>query len=223
MVDSHQAIYESIVQAGHLKGDAVYVFEKFGGEKTICRAKDLFENIAAFEKEALKNIKKGDRVLDIGAGGGRISFYLQEKGYDITALEKSKLICRVLKERRMKKIINIDIFEYFPRKKYDTALIVNVFSIFGEEKENIAKLFAHVAQKVLKKFGKLIFISVDTKSGKTEFLKRRFIFDKKIGKWLKSFYSSSKEIMQEAKKNGFFLKKYKKNKKRQYCLILKRL
>jgi len=223
MVDSHQNIYDLIIQSGHLRGDAVYVFEKAGGEKTICHAKDLFKNITALEKDAFKNIKKSDRILDIGAGGGRISFYLQEKGYDITALEKSKLICRVLKMRGLKKIVNADLFNYFPRKKYGVGLLINFYSIFGKKKEGIIKLLNFVREKILKKGGKFILILNEPTSGKTEIIKRRFIFRGKIGPWFESVHPYSYEIRVLAENKGFLIKNFKiDNYSGQFFLILKK-
>ena len=34
-----------------------------------------------------KNLKEGDRILEIGAGTGRYSVYYAEQGYDVTAIE----------------------------------------------------------------------------------------------------------------------------------------
>ena len=222
MVDSHQAIYELIIQAGHLNGDAIYMFEKPGGKKTICHAKDLFKNITALEKEALKNIRRGDRILDIGAGGGRISFYLQEKGYDITALEKSKLICQVLRERGFKKIVNKDLFSYHPSRRYGVILLVKVYSAFGQSKEDAVELIKFLANNLIEKNGKLIIVLANL-GRKVEKIKRRFVFQNKIGPWFESFYPPFPILVQLAKENGFTLEKYKwSSNRKEYFLILRR-
>ena len=222
MVDSHQNIYDLIIQSGHLRGDAVYVFEKAGGEKTICHAKDLFKNITAFEKDAFKNIKKSDRILDIGAGGGRISFYLQEKGYDITALEKSKLICRVLRKRELKKIVNKDLFSYHPSRRYDIVLLIKVYSAFGQSKKGTVKLTKFLANNLIKKNGRLIIVLADLGKG-VEKIKRRFVFQNKIGPWFESFCPPFPILVQLAKKNGFTLEKSKwSSNRKEYFLILRR-
>jgi len=222
MVDSHQDIYDLIIQSGHLRGDAVYVFEKAGGGKTICHAKDLFKNITAFEEDALKNIKKSDRILDVGGGGGRISSYLQKNGYDVTVLEKSKMICRVLKERGLKKIVNKDFFSYYPSWRYDDVLLIKIYSIFGQSKKDVAKLIKFLANNLIKKKGKLIIVLADLGKEATK-IKRRFIFQNKVGPWFESFYPSLPIFIQLAKENGLILEESKWNSNRkEYFLILRR-
>jgi len=226
MTINHQSIYDLIIESGYQNKNATHIFEiKHNNEK--CRryyhhTKSLFDKVTLLEVEALSYLKKQDRILDIGAGAGRISMYLQIKRHNVTALDKSKPICKVLTKRGIKKVINVDIFKYFPRRKYDVVLFVGVYSVFDKKKENITKFLDYVKGKILNKDGKLIFILADANLGKTEIVKRRFIFKNKIGPWFESIYPSAKDIIKLAKENNLSIEEFKKNNSGQYFLILKR-
>jgi 2-polyprenyl-3-methyl-5-hydroxy-6-metoxy-1,4-benzoquinol methylase len=62
-------------------------------------------------------------ILDIGAGAGGHALLLQERGFDVTALEISAMAVDVMKARGVNKVITADIFEY-QQKKYDTLLML---------------------------------------------------------------------------------------------------
>ncbi|MHA2277330.1 MAG: class I SAM-dependent methyltransferase, partial [Candidatus Kariarchaeaceae archaeon] len=51
--------------------------------------------------ELLKFVK--EPILDIGCGAGRHSLYLQEKGFDVMALDNSPKAIKVCQERGIKK------------------------------------------------------------------------------------------------------------------------
>ncbi|MBC8006270.1 MAG: class I SAM-dependent methyltransferase [Verrucomicrobia bacterium] len=80
-----------------------------------------YKEMPALEKKAL-NLCKGT-VLDVGACAGSHSLYLQEKGFDVTALEVSALCCEVLKSRNIHKVIQQDVFK-FNDQKFDTILLL---------------------------------------------------------------------------------------------------
>lgn len=80
-----------------------------------------YKKMPALEKKAMSLCK--DKVLDIGACAGAHSVYLQEKGFDVTALETSALCCEVLKDRNIENVIQQDIFK-FNDQKFDTILLL---------------------------------------------------------------------------------------------------
>lgn len=80
-----------------------------------------YKQMPALEKKAM-NLCSGT-ILDVGAGAGTHSVYLQEKGFKITALETSALCCEVLKDRKIRKVINQDIFK-FNNETFDTILLL---------------------------------------------------------------------------------------------------
>jgi SAM-dependent methyltransferase len=49
------------------------------------------------ERRALRHVR--GRVLDVGAGAGRISLHLQEKGHEVVAIDNSPLAVEVCKRR----------------------------------------------------------------------------------------------------------------------------
>ncbi|NPA36348.1 MAG: methyltransferase domain-containing protein [Chlorobi bacterium] len=81
-----------------------------------------FSEMPEIEQKALLLCK--GRTLDIGAGSGSHSLFLQEKGIDITALDISKLACKCCKIRGIKKVKNKDFFDLSFNEKYDTLLML---------------------------------------------------------------------------------------------------
>ncbi|HEY9196100.1 MAG TPA: class I SAM-dependent methyltransferase, partial [Mucilaginibacter sp.] len=62
-------------------------------------------------------------VLDIGAGAGSHALLLQERGFDVTALEISALAAGVMQARGVNKVVIADVFEYRD-SRYDTLLLL---------------------------------------------------------------------------------------------------
>src|SRR5690606_16031496 len=63
------------------------------------------------------------KVLDIGAGAGSHTLYLQDRGMDVQALELSALACRVMQLRGVERVIESDIFTY-REGRFDTLLLL---------------------------------------------------------------------------------------------------
>jgi len=80
-----------------------------------------YKEMPALEKKAM-NLCKG-KVLDVGACAGSHSVLLQEKGFEVTAMEISTLCCQVLKSRNIRNVIQKDIFK-FSNQKFDTILLL---------------------------------------------------------------------------------------------------
>ncbi len=98
-------------------------------------------------------------VLDIGAGAGSHALVLQERGFDVTALEISALAVEVMQARGVKKVITADIFEYKDHK-YDTLLLLmNGIGLTGSLSQ--LKTFLQHTKSLLNKGGQLLFDSSD--------------------------------------------------------------
>jgi hypothetical protein len=80
-----------------------------------------YKQMPALEKKAM-SLCSGT-ILDVGACAGPHSIYLQQKGFDVTALETSALCCEVLKDRNINKIVQQDIFK-FSGHSFDTILLL---------------------------------------------------------------------------------------------------
>jgi len=99
------------------------------------------------------------KVLDVGAGAGSHSLYLQERGMDVTALEISPQACEIMKLRGVKSIIQEDIFTYH-QDKYDTLLFLMNGIGLAENIEGLKRLFEH-CKTLLNPGGQLLFDSSD--------------------------------------------------------------
>lgn len=100
------------------------------------------------------------KVLDIGAGAGAHAVFLQDKGFDVSALEMSSLCCSVMQKRGLKKVIAEDVFSYEDENKFDTILLLmNGIGIAGSP-EGLKKLFQKL-KALLKPSGQIILDSSD--------------------------------------------------------------
>lgn len=80
-----------------------------------------YQQMPALEKKAL-SLCKG-KVLDVGACAGAHSIYLQQKGFDVTALEISPLCCEVLRSRNINNVVQQNILN-FKEQTFDTILLL---------------------------------------------------------------------------------------------------
>ena len=115
------------------------------------------EKMPKLEKMALALCK--GKVLDVGAGAGSHTLVLQQKGFDVTALDISPKAAEVMKDRGVKNIIVNDVFNY-TEDQYDTLLfMMNGIGFVG----NTARLrtFLQHAKTLLHADGQLLFDSSD--------------------------------------------------------------
>lgn len=86
------------------------------------------------EKKAIRFAK--GRVLDIGCGAGRISLYLQKKGFDVLGVDISPLATRVCKLRGLKQVKLIPITKLNAKLgMFDTIIMFGGnFGLFGNPK-----------------------------------------------------------------------------------------
>jgi len=76
------------------------------------------------------------RVLDVGCGAGRVSLYLQKKGFDVLGLDVSPQAIRVCKIRGLKNARVMPITKISSKLgKFDTVIMFgNNFGLFGSRK-----------------------------------------------------------------------------------------
>lgn len=116
-----------------------------------------YSEMPKLEQLALKKAK--GETLDIGACAGCHSLYLQQKGINVTALERSKKCIEILKDRQIKNIISEDIFK-FSGKQFDTILLLmNGTGIAGTIKN--FGVFLSKLKSLLKPKGQIIIDSSD--------------------------------------------------------------
>ena len=99
------------------------------------------------------------KVLDVGAAAGCHALVLQEKGLEVTALEKSELAAAVIKKRGVKKVVCSDVF-HFRKKGFDTILLLMNGTGIGGTLEGLKKLLLHL-KNLLNPNGQILIDSSD--------------------------------------------------------------
>ena len=94
-----------------------------------------------FLKSALKDIKSGSCVLDLGCGLGNNALFLAKNGFIVTAVEKSKVAIKKVKEiiqkEKMKsiKVIHEDVLNFkIEANKFDVIMANNVLQFLPKDK-----------------------------------------------------------------------------------------
>lgn len=103
-MDISKDAYGQEVWAFFLKKDSYEVVERDDGFIGLSGSAPAyfaeFKDWLKIEKQAIK-LAKG-KILDIGAGAGRVSLYLQKNGHDVIAIDNSPLTIKVCKKRGVK-------------------------------------------------------------------------------------------------------------------------
>lgn len=142
------------------EADNLFLYTNNGLAKEVMPVDLFFRSKDEFpEQELIALALCVGKVLDIGAGVGSHSLYLQDVGFDVTALELSASACEIMEKRGVKQIINENIFEY-QNEKYDTLLFLMNGIGLVENINGLKQLFEH-AKKLLKHGGQLLFDSSD--------------------------------------------------------------
>jgi len=151
-----QALYNFFTKAASAK---LWIHNKYGRKEEM-PVHIYFrepEEMPDLELIALQNCK--GKVLDIGAGAGSHTLALQEKDFDVTALEISPKAAEVMRLRGVTSVVQQDIFT-FDTGGFDTLLLLmNGIGLTG----SISRLkeFLQHAKKLLNHQGQLIFDSSD--------------------------------------------------------------
>jgi SAM-dependent methyltransferase len=116
-----------------------------------------YDEMPEIEKLAL-NLCFG-KILDIGAGTGCHSLVLQEKDFDVTAIDIQPSFVEIMKNRGVRKALTADIFKY-NEGLYDTLLLLmNGIGLTGNL-AGLSRFLAH-AKKLLNKGGQILLDSCD--------------------------------------------------------------
>jgi 2-polyprenyl-3-methyl-5-hydroxy-6-metoxy-1,4-benzoquinol methylase len=169
-----------------------------------------YEQWSPIERQAVAFAQ--GRVLDIGCGAGRHSLYLQQKGFDVTAIDKSPgaiEVCQLrgLKNTMVRPIANVD--EFAPNS-FDTILMLgNNFGLFGDP--NNAKLLLDKLSRVTSPEARIIAATLNPyKTERTEHLeyhelnrqrgrmpgqiRMRVRYGRTIGEWFDYLFVSPAEM-----------------------------
>ncbi len=129
-------------------GQLLYHFLKTGSGTEIVERDDGFIDVslgakayfAPFEewsdhnREAMKYVR--GRVLDVGAGAGRVALYLQEQGHQVWAIDNSPLALKVCRERGVKHTVLVPATQLSSRLGiFDTIVMMgNNFGLVGNQR-----------------------------------------------------------------------------------------
>ncbi len=102
------------------------------------------------------------KILDVGAGSGIHSLYLQNTQKDVTALEYSPNSCKVMHERGIKKVVELNFFDYKPTEQFDTLLFLMNGVGIVQNARNLDRLFIKIKQ-LLNSGGQALIHSSDLK------------------------------------------------------------
>ena len=123
-----------------------------------------YKNMLKYEKIALKNSK--GKVLDLGCGAGCHSLYLQNKGFDVTAVEVSKKSANVALSQGVNKVINED-WRNLTLKNFDTVLVLMNGMGLAESPAELKLMFRKL-KSFLSKTGSILIDSTDVTYAKAD-------------------------------------------------------
>ena len=90
-----------------------------------------FKDWPSSERQSIRYVR--GRVIDVGCGAGRVTLYLQQRGFDVVGLDASRLAIRAARLRGVKEAWCMSIDELSNRiGLFDTIVLFgNNFGIFG--------------------------------------------------------------------------------------------
>ena len=116
-----------------------------------------WQRMPMLERKALQACS--GTVLDIGAGAGSHSLILQQRGFDVTALDISPKAVEVMQKRGVQQTLCADIFTLKDRSFDTLLLLMNGIGLTGSLQG--LRSFLHTATTLLKRGGQLLFDSSD--------------------------------------------------------------
>jgi len=144
-------------------------------------------------------IDKNHKVLDVGAGQGRNSFFLAQNGFDVVAIDISvvsiKSILETAGKKNLKiKAVEVDFLTYkFKEKKFSAIMIFGLFQMLNW---SAIKSFINKAKKMLIKDGVIFLTALGTKDDSYGHYVKNWI---EIGR--NSFYTEESNFRTYLEKN----------------------
>ena len=116
-----------------------------------------YQHMDALEQAALHHCRGS--VLDVGAGSGCHSLWLQDKSIEVDAIEVSPGCVEVMKLRQVHNIVHQNLFSHSGRKYQTILMLMNGFGICGSI--DGLNLFLQFATTLLEDGGQIIADSTD--------------------------------------------------------------
>lgn len=168
-------------------------------------------------------------VLDIGAGVGSHALFLQEQGFDVTALEMDKDLVKIMRARGVENVICEDVYK-LEGKKYDTLLLLmNGIGLVGDL-QGLEKFLIH-AKTLLNDDGQILFDSSDISylfvddvpMPTTHYfgeIKYRYLYKEQRGEWFSWLYIDQEKLKEIAAQHGWAVQILADDGKDQYLARL---
>lgn len=118
-------------------GSAAEIVERDDGFMAVARSNaSYFAKVRGWsgpERRAIQ-FARGRTALDVGCGAGRVALHLQEKGFDVTAIDNSPLVVKTARARGVKdvRLLPFEQIARFRSGTFDTVVMFgNNFGLFG--------------------------------------------------------------------------------------------
>lgn len=151
---------KALIDYHHGEHDAIIILHREDGFSAELPLKVFFAGSREFSKiEQLALECCRGNILDIGAGTGRHSLVLQERGFFPCALDISPEAVEIMKIKGVKNTVCADIFKY-DQSRFDTLLMLDHGIGMTATLAGFRRFLQH-AEGLLKPGGQLIFDSLD--------------------------------------------------------------
>lgn len=156
----HDPIGQAVWDYQHgITGDSIVVKTDIAEDEMLSPAYFFrtFDEMPVQEKEALRRCS--GKILDVGAGAGVHSLWLQDHGFEVDSLDISPLSCETMRKRGIKNVLLKDIYA-LKNRKYDTILLLMNGAGVAQTLAGLETLLLHL-KTLLNPGGKILADSSD--------------------------------------------------------------
>lgn len=187
-----------------------------------------YNKMPELEQKALELCE--GKILDIGAAAGSHALELQNRGFDITALEISPNACEVISNRGLKQVVCEDIFK-FKSEKFDTLLLL-MNGIGLSSTVSGFRSFLKKTESLLNPDGQLIFDSCDISYMYENLempsdyyygeVKCRYEYAQELTDWFQWLYLDQNTMRKIATEDNWYSEIVFEDENSQYLAVLKK-
>ncbi|WP_297982351.1 class I SAM-dependent methyltransferase [uncultured Chryseobacterium sp.] len=208
----------------------LFVHDSFGPkvEMPITMYFRKFSAMPLLEKKALQLCE--GKILDVGAGAGSHAVYLQNKGFEVDALEISPTACKVMTDIGVSNVICDDYFKLSDKKCDTLLLLMNGIGLCGNV--NGFRKFLLKASELLVDGGKIIFDSCDISYMYENIevperyfgeVKCRYEYKKEFTEWFSWLYLDAQKMTEIALEMGWKAQIVFEDDNDQYLAVLSKI
>ncbi|ERI93365.1 putative phage head-tail adaptor [Clostridiales bacterium oral taxon 876 str. F0540] len=142
--------------------DLEKLYESFNEDERLSRSKSNSIEFLTTTYFIDKYLKKGMKILDIGAGTGAYSLYYANKGYAVTAIDFVKRNVDTMKSKALRENIKVDIYQgnaldmsNLPDNTFDIVLCLGPLYHLDNDAEKLRCI--EETKRVCKKNGKIFY------------------------------------------------------------------